>query len=179
MSENNQDKTHFRKAFKSPYLSSADIEDPIILTVAYARLEADKTKRSKEQFNTVYFVEKEIRKGEILKPMILNATNSKRMKAITGSGFLEDWAGAKVMIYVNPAVMNRGEIVEGLRIKEAPKQEKRMLTPSDTGKWSRAKNSFIKTGSLDKVKEHLTITPEHEAQLIAEANNDLAQHQAE
>ena len=70
-------KTHYRKAFDSPYLSSADIVEPTVLTIARATLENDKTKKSKDVFNTAYFEERELRPGEKPKPMILNATNSK------------------------------------------------------------------------------------------------------
>ena len=38
------DKTHYRKAFNSPYLSSADIVEPTDLTISHVRLEPDKTK---------------------------------------------------------------------------------------------------------------------------------------
>lgn len=64
-------KTHYRKAFDSPYLSSADIVEPTVLNIKCVRLEADKTKKTKDVFNTAYFVEREIRQGETLKPMIL------------------------------------------------------------------------------------------------------------
>ncbi|MDF3665184.1 hypothetical protein P3S60_23560, partial [Enterobacter hormaechei] len=47
-------KTHYRKAFDSPYLSSADIVEPTVLTIARATLENDKTKKSKDVFNTAY-----------------------------------------------------------------------------------------------------------------------------
>lgn len=40
-------KTHYRKAFDSPYLSSADIVEPTVLTIARATLENDKTKNPK------------------------------------------------------------------------------------------------------------------------------------
>ena len=39
-------KTHFRKAFDSPYLSSADIVEPTVLTVKFVRLEKDRTKKT-------------------------------------------------------------------------------------------------------------------------------------
>ncbi|EAM4476848.1 hypothetical protein EA593_25365, partial [Salmonella enterica subsp. enterica serovar Give] len=91
-----EQKTHYRKAFDSPYLSSADIVEPTILTIARVALESDKTKKTKDVFNTAYFEERELRPGEKLKPMILNATNSKTLKGITGSPFLEDWGGVKV-----------------------------------------------------------------------------------
>jgi hypothetical protein len=41
-------KTHYRKAFNSPYLSSADIVEPTVLTVAYVALEIDQTKKTKD-----------------------------------------------------------------------------------------------------------------------------------
>ncbi|HFG9918056.1 TPA: hypothetical protein ACGHLE_004722, partial [Salmonella enterica subsp. enterica serovar Warragul] len=47
-----EQKTHYRKAFDSPYLSSADIVEPTILTIARVALESDKTKKTKDVFNT-------------------------------------------------------------------------------------------------------------------------------
>ncbi|AZS50055.1 hypothetical protein DM558_04360 [Entomomonas moraniae] len=179
MSQNSQDKTHFRKAFNSPYLSSADIEEPIEVTVSRAVLEGDKTKRSKDLFNTLYFIEKEIRQGEQLKPMILNATNSKMMKTLTGSGYLEDWSNTKVRIYVDPNVKNRGEIVEGLRLMKPFASNKPAITPQNEKMWTRAKEAYVRDGNLDKVLERATLSQEHINQLINECNNDMAQHPTE
>lgn len=113
---NAQAKTHYRKAFHSPYLSSADITEPTVLTLAYVRLEADKTKKTKDLLNTAYFVEKEIRKGEVLKPMVLNATNSKMIAAITDSPFLEDWQNVQIVVQVVKGIRFGRETVDGLRI---------------------------------------------------------------
>jgi len=110
------EKTHYRKAFNSPYLSSADIVAPTQLTIKCVRLEADRTKKTKDLFNTAYFAEKEIRPGEVLKPMILNATNSKMLKTITGSAFIDDWNDVPVSVYVDDSVRFGRETVEGLRI---------------------------------------------------------------
>ena len=118
------EKTHFRKAFDSPYLSSADIVGPTVLTIKYVRLEKDKTKKTKDEFNTAYFAEREIRPGEPLKPMILNATNSKTMRVLTGSPFIDDWKDVRITVYVDPAVTFGKGVVEGLRIAtEAPASE--------------------------------------------------------
>jgi hypothetical protein len=51
--------------------------------------------------------------------MILNATNSKMLKSITGSPFLEDWVGVKVTVYVDKNVRFGKESVEGLRLSPA------------------------------------------------------------
>lgn len=114
-----KEKTHYRKAFKSPYLSSADIVEPTVLTIARVDLVLDETKKTKDHFNTAYFVENEIRKGEVLKPMILNAGNSRIMSELTGSKFIDDWQDVTITIYVDQNVKFGRDTVEGLRIREA------------------------------------------------------------
>ena len=116
---NDDNKTHFRKAFHSPYLSAADIVDPVTLTIKCVRLEPDKTKKTKDHFNTAYFQEREIRPGEPLKPMILNATNSKMLATLTGHKFIDDWQNFPVTVYVDPHVTFGRDKVEGLRICKA------------------------------------------------------------
>lgn len=113
------EKTHFRKAFHSPYLGAVDIVEPIAVTIKQVRLEPDKSKQSRDSFNTAYFEEQFIRKGEPMKPMILNVTNCKFMVALTGSKFIDDWAGAVVEIYVDPDVRFGRDTVEGLRLRAA------------------------------------------------------------
>ena len=160
------DKTHYRKAFDSPYLSSADVTEPTRLTIARVALESDKTKKSKDQFNTAYFIEREIRPGEKLKPMILNATNSKFMKAITGSAFIEDWVNVPIIVYVNNAVRFGNDTVEGLRIKKPAARP--VLTPESGPRWEQAKAAFRRDGNLDAVLARAEVSDEHRAQLIAE-----------
>ena len=160
-------KTHYRKAFDSPYLASADIVEPIVLTVKFVRLEPDRTKKTKDKFNTAHFAEKEIRPGEPLKPMILNATNSKTMKQLTGSAFIDDWNDVRVTVYVDHNVKFGKESVEGLRISpQAP--TRKVLTPEMTKAWENAKAAYKRDGHLDSVLSRVDISEEHQAQLIAE-----------
>lgn len=164
----NTEKTHFRKAFDSPYLSSADIVEPTVLTIRCVKLEGDKTKKTKDRFNTAYFVEREIRPGEPLKPMILNATNSKTLKGLNGSAFIDDWAGQRVTVYVDPNVKFGKENVEGLRISPHAPEEKRTLTPAMQKAWANAKAAFMRDGDLVAVLSHINISPEHQEQLMKE-----------
>lgn len=160
-------KTHYRKAFNSPYLSSADIVEPTVLTVARVALEPDQTKKTKDVFNTAYFVEKEIRPGEKLKPMILNASNSKTMSGITGSAFIDDWQSVRVTIYVDPNVRFGKDIVSGLVISpNAP--ERKHLTPDNAKVWENAKLAYKRDGNLDSVLSRASMSPEHQAQLKKE-----------
>ena len=162
-------KTHYRKAFDSPYLASADIVDPTVLTIREVRLEPDRTKKTKDKFNTAYFVEKEIRPGEPLKPMILNATNSKTMKGLTGSPFIDDWQNVRVTVYVDHNVKFAKETVEGLRISPQPPAEgKKHLTPEMTKAWANAKAAYKRDGNLDAVLARAEMSEEHQKQLIEE-----------
>ena len=118
--EMSNQKTHYRKAFNSPYLSSADIVGPTDLTISHVVLKGDESKKTRDVFNTAYFVEKEIRRGEVLKPMILNATNSNALYTLTKSHFIEDWINVRVKIFVKDNIKFGRDTVEGLRIDDRP-----------------------------------------------------------
>ena len=165
-----QNKTHYRKVFDSPYLSAADIVEPVVLTIRCVQVEADKTKKTKDKMNTAYFAEREIRAGEPLKPMILNATNSKMVAKITGSPFLEDWGGVQVEIYVDHNVRFGRETVEGLRIRPAAiRPQKRELTPDNQKMWLRALDAYKREGNLNAVEAHVYISEENRQLLIQQA----------
>ena len=163
-------KTHYRKAFKSVYLSSADIVEPTILTISRVSLEKDKSKKTKDSFNTAYFVEKEIRQGEPLKPMILNVHNSKIMACLANSKFIDDWQDIRVTVYVDPNVNNRGSIVEGLRIDPNPPKEKPVLTPAHKN-WSGAVKAYIRDGNFTEIEKRAVITQENKDAIIQAAKN--------
>ena len=169
----NETKTHYRKAFDSPYLSSADIVEPTVLTVKHVRLEMDRTKKTKDMFNTAHFVEKEIRRGEPLKPMILNASNSKTMKALTNSAFIDDWTDVRITVYVDHNVRFGKETVEGLRISpHQPEAAPKPLTPQMAKAWANAKGAYLRDGNLVAVLQRVSISEEHQLQLMAEADKE-------
>ena len=166
----NETRTHYRKAFNSPYLSSADIVGTIVLTIARVDLAGDQTKKTKDMFNTAHFVEKELREGEALKPMILNAHNSKIMRDLTGSHYIDDWINVPVTIYVDPNVRFGRDTVEGLRISpQAPVIEKPVLTPDNTAVWAKAVTAFKTYGNLENVMKRMTISVEHQQMIINQA----------
>jgi len=166
------DKTHYRKAFNSPYLSSADIVEPTVLTISHTKLEADKTRKTKDSFNTAYFKEKELRPGEPLKPMVLNAVNSRTMKNLTGSAFIDDWCNVPITIYVDPNVRFGRDTVEGLRIAtERPKMVKPELTP-ETEAWTRAIDAYKRDGNFKAIEKHMEISIANRGQIIAEAKDE-------
>jgi hypothetical protein len=170
------EKTHYRKAFDSPYLSSADIVEPTVLTVRHVALEIDRTKKTKDHFNTAHFVEKEIRAGEKLKPMILNATNSKTMKGLTGSAFIDDWRDVRITVYVDHNVRFAKDTVDGLRISpQAP--ERRSLVPSMKKGWANAKAAYKRDGNLTQVLVYVDMSAEDQTLLIDECEAEQAQQE--
>jgi len=165
----NDTKTHFRKAFNSPYLSSADIVDSNELIISHVILEADKTKRTKDQFNTAYFTEKFLRDGEQLKPMILNATNSKEIRNITGSPFIDDWQGVRVVVYVDKNVKFGRETMEGLRIAKA--KSKPVINKSNAVLWNGAINAYKRDGDFLKVLQKADLSQALQDEIIKDCQN--------
>jgi len=168
------EKTHYRKAFNSPYLSSADIVEPMVLTIQAVRLEKDQTKKTKDLFNTAHFVEKEIRKGEELKPMILNATNSRTMKNITGSAFIDDWVNVPVTVYVDSGVRFGRDTVDGLRIStERPNVQKPVLTQDNATPWANAIAAYKRDGNFEAIEKRMTVSDTNK-EIIKKAAEDVA-----
>jgi len=167
------EKTHFRKAFHSPYLSSADIVEPTILTIKNVKLESDKTKKTKDLFNTAYFVEMCIRDGEQLKPMILNATNSKMMRDLTGSPFIDDWNNISIMVYVDKNVKFGRETMEGLRISQNPNTVKKPeITKDKKTMWENAKLAYKRDGNFLAVLSRAEITNKNMDLMVSEINEE-------
>jgi hypothetical protein len=122
-------KTHFRKVFKSDHLGSADLEEfieegkPLMFTIKEViQHQIDpKTKGSgivvagrRISANIAYFTDAKI------KPLVLNATNSRIVKNKTNSPFVEDWKGLVIELYIDRDVKMKGETVGGVRIKTDP-----------------------------------------------------------
>jgi hypothetical protein len=111
------DKHHFRKVFKSDHLGIADLEDlveekkPLIFTIKEVKQQYGASVAGKKiDANIAYFVEP-------IKPMVLNATNSKQIKLFTGSSFVEDWNNVIVELYIDESVKMKGDVVGGVRIR--------------------------------------------------------------
>ncbi len=161
--------THYRKAFNSPYLSSADITGDTTLTISYVRLEPDKTKKTKDSFNTAYFVENEIRPGEQLKPMILNATNSKMLASINSTPYIEKWVNVRIVVYVDHNVKMMGSTVEGLRIRPAP--HRKIITPDKKQLWQNATRAYKRDGNFEAVLKMADISKDNQLLIMQECSD--------
>ena len=160
-------KTHYRKVFKSDHLGQADLEDFIeqgsnlVFTIHHVCQEIGaKVAGKKINANIAYFQEN-------IKPLVLNATNSKTMRQLTGSSFVEDWSNIAVQLYIDPNVKMKGDTVGGVRISPKAVQAKKMLTRNDTNMWNNAIAAYKRDGNFSKVLERVNMSNE-DMKFIAE-----------
>ena len=112
-------KHHYRSVLKSNHLGVADLEElqeqqgddaKFIFTIKHVRQEINVSVAGRQgDFNIVYFNEK-------VKPLVLNATNSKTLRKLANSVWLEDWSGLMIELFIDSSVMMMGENTGGVRI---------------------------------------------------------------
>jgi hypothetical protein len=126
---------HYRNVMKSNHLSVPDLEDmieggtPLIFTIKEVKQEFGVSVAGKiGNFNICYFVDD-------IKPLVLNATNGKRIRefAPKKSPFVSDWAGIVIELYIDDKVKFAKDIVGGVRVKiqQPTKQQPTKKTLSD------------------------------------------------
>lgn len=158
-------KTHWKKAFKSDYLSASDVESTDLnLVVKEVKFVECVTQSGKKFCNVAYFAD-----GKT-KPMILNVTNSKILKSFAGnSRFIEDWNNIPIRVYVDPSVRFGSEVTEGLRIRAVqPKVTKPELVPGNET-WINAIKYLKGAGTIDGIKAKYSLSEQNEELLKSES----------
>jgi len=164
--------THYRKVFKSDHLGVADLEEflekgsPLIFTVSHVNQEMNaKVAGKKINANIAYF-------EESIKPLVLNATNSKTMSKLTGSSFVENWGNLTIQLYIDRDARLMGEVVGGVRVSpKVVRTQKPVITKDTPQKWDNAKKAFIRDGNFDKVLARADISQDDQNLMIGEINN--------
>jgi hypothetical protein len=156
------EKIHWRKVFLSDYLGSCDLEDGKDLKATIKSVSVQEVKNSdgkKQERNVAKFTDEKI------KPMILNVTNCKIMKKLTGSKYINDWNNVVVQIYAKDDIKAFGDITEGLRLRDfQPKTDKPKLTPNLPA-WAKAIEFLKGTGTLEGIKEKYELSSKDEETL--------------
>ena len=148
-----KNKTHYRKVFKSDHLGIADLEDfieekkPLIFTIKEVRQEYDTLVAGKKiNANIAYFKEN-------IKPLVLNATNSKILKSFSnGSPFVEDWENTLIELYIDANVKMKGDVVGGVRIKPIQPKAKAKKTFTEAN-FAKAKEAKATIEQIVKIYE--------------------------
>lgn len=158
-----ENKTHYRKVFKSDHLGVADLEEfieekrPLIFTIKEVKQEFNiSVAGRKGNHNIAYFIEN-------IKPLVLNSTNSKIVKSFNNdSPFVEDWKLTKIELYIDANVKMKGETVGGVRIR--PVQPKDKVKPIFTEvNFEKAKNA---NATIEMIKKSYSISNEVEQKYL-------------
>lgn len=169
----NENKTHYRKVFKSDHLGVVDLEDlteqgsSLIFTIKQVKQEIGaKVAGRKGDHNIAYF-------NEPIKPLVLNAGNSKIVKKLAGgTPFLEHWANLTIQLYIDPTASFGGEVTGGVRINPNPPVIKRAeVTPENKVMWDNAKNAYKRDGNFNAVLKRADISEENQIQIAKECAN--------
>lgn len=159
-----ESKTHYRKVFKSDHLGVADLEDFVeegkslnfVITQVKQEINVSVAGR-KGNHNIAYF-------KEPIKPLVLNSTNSKRVKAFAGgSPFVEDWKNIPVTLYIDNSVKMKGEVVGGVRISPQQPNIGKPKPVFTKDNFESAKNAGA---DIAKVKTVYSTTPDIEKEYL-------------
>lgn len=105
--------THWKKLTNPDYLGAYALtpgEDLVVTIKSVANESVTGTDGKKETCMVMRFVEN-------VKPMVLNATNSKTITKLLKTPYIEYWKGRKIQIYIQEGVKAFGEVVDALRIR--------------------------------------------------------------
>jgi hypothetical protein len=141
-------KTHWKQSFDSPYIGSWDLEDYKDITLTIKSAKSQKTKGLKEDS-----VKNIIEFEENYKPMICNSGNSKTISKISGSIYLEDWAGTEITLFVK-SVRAFGEDHDALRVRNETSKKPELTKEHKNFK-------AIKEGNftIEQIKQKYTLSP--------------------
>lgn len=152
-------KTHYRNVMKSDHLGVADIEDLVdekkrlVFTISHVNQEfGAKVAGRKIDANIAYFKEN-------IKPLVLNATNSRVVAGFCGSPFVEDWKNVSVELYVDKNVKMKGEVVGGVRISKKQPQPFAVLNPQHE-QWGMAKEKILGGMTRQELESFFVVSDE-------------------
>lgn len=161
-----ENKHHYRNVFKSDHLGSADLEDfteqgtKLVFTIREVKQEKQaKVAGKKIDANIAYFIEN-------IKPLVLNATNSKTVKSFAktkehpnGSPFVEDWKNLVVELYVDENVQMKGEKTQGVRIRPVQPIINKSKPEFTEANFEKAKSA---NATIEVIKERYIVSSEIE-----------------
>lgn len=122
--------THWKKLTNPDYLGAYALEpgqDLVVTIRSVANEVVTGTDGKKETCSVMRFAEN-------VKPMVLNATNSKMITKLLKTPYIERWTGRKIQIYVENGVKAFGDVVDALRIRPFLPVEKELICADCGGK---------------------------------------------
>lgn len=126
---------------ESKYLKQSDVDEEVTVTIVKVGKQNIAKEGDEPELKWM------IRFQELPKPMVLNSTNIKRLARACNSEDTDDWAGKKVVLYVDHDVEFAGNVVGGLRVRAVAKATG-TKTVAGTGK---------KLGNFDDIDSDISL----------------------
>lgn len=105
--------THWKKLTNCDYLGAYAFEpgqEMVVTIKSVANEVVTGTDGKKETCSVMHFVEN-------VKPLVLNATNSKTITKLLKTPYIEQWSGRKIQLYVQGGIKAFGDIVDAVRVR--------------------------------------------------------------
>ena len=105
--------THWKKLTNPDYLGAYALEpgqDLIVTIKSVANEVVTSVDGKKETCSVMHFMEN-------VKPLVLNATNSKTITKLLKTPYIEQWLGRKIQLYVEHGVKAFGDVVDAIRVR--------------------------------------------------------------
>jgi hypothetical protein len=115
--------THWKSLTNPDYIGAYAFEpgQEIIVTIkGVANEVVIGTDGKKETCSVMHFVED-------IKPLVLNATNSKTITKLLKTPYIEEWQGRKIQLYVQKGIKAFGDIVDAVRVRDFLPVEKELI----------------------------------------------------
>lgn len=114
--------THWKKLTNPDHLGAYALEpnQDLVVTIKSVTNELVASPDGKKETCMV------MRFKENVKPMVLNATNSKTITKLFKTPFIEEWEGRKIQLYVQTGVKAFGDVVDALRVRSFLPVEKEL-----------------------------------------------------
>lgn len=105
--------THWKKLTNPDYLGAYAFEpgqEMIVTIKSVANEVVTGTDGKKETCSVMHF-------AETVKPLVLNATNSKTIAKLLKTPYIEQWNGRKIQLYVQGGIKAFGDVVDAVRVR--------------------------------------------------------------
>jgi hypothetical protein len=161
--------THWRKFHNPDYIGAYAFQpgEEKVLTISKVDQSEVKNKDGKpDTVMTVHFKEKDV------KPLICNVTNARSIETALGSGYIEDWIGEPIQLYVT-AVSAFGTTTDAVRVRpKKPKLSKPKLTDTHP-QWGNVVTKLAKSETnLETVRKHFELSEADAKKIMSEAMNE-------
>ena len=161
--KNSTTRTHWKNLFDYKYLGAQDFEEEdgkykdMILTIESIYAEEVDGERGPKICTLFSFKEDQ-------PSMIVNKLNFKVIEKVYKTPIAEDLIGMKIQVFVLKNFKAFGKVQDVLRIRPfKPKESNPSLTKAE---YPNAIKNFLKSGNLEAVKKHRTISPAQEKEII-------------